>query len=128
MTPESTMGAEKTDKYGKKHTGRCSKEVKDNRIERMVEWISLCKPTGDMLRLATAEWGVSKRQAESYLYEARAVIRERWNNQGRKDFVASALEKMERVAELSIKTNQHSNAIGAVNLQAKLLQITTRDN
>ena len=117
-----------SDVYGKNHKGRCSKEAKENRIERMVEWISLCKPTGDMLRLATQEWGVNKRQAENYLYEARAVIRERWNNQGRKDFVASALEKMERVAELSIKTNQHSNAIGAVSLQAKLLQITTRDN
>ena len=121
------MNLEKIDKYGKNHK-RVNKDQKNARIERMIEWISLCKPTGDMLRLAAQEWGVKDRQAETYLKYARARIRERWNNPGRKDFVASALEKMERVAELSIKTNQHSNAIGAVNLQAKLLQITTRDN
>ena len=80
------MGAQKPDKYGKKHNGRCSKEVKENRIERMIEWISLCKPVGDMIRLASTEWGVDKRQAENYLYEARARIQERWNNQSRKNF------------------------------------------
>ena len=81
-----------------------------------------------MVRLATEEWGLSSRQAENYLQQARAKIRERWEGQDRKDFVASALEKMEKVAQMSIASGQGSNAIGAVNLQAKLLQICTRDN
>ncbi len=119
---------EKPDLYGKKHTARCSKEVKENRIERMIEWISVCKPVHEMLRLAKEEWGVSTSQAESYLRQARARIRERWDGQDRKDFVAGALEQMQKVAQMSIASGQGSNAIGAVNLQAKLLQITTRDN
>ena len=119
---------EKPDLYGKKHTARCSKEVKENRINHMIEWISVCKPVHEMIRLASEEWGLTSRQAENYLQQARAVIRERWNGQDRQDFVASALEKMEKVAQMSIASGQGSNAIGAVNLQAKLLQITTRDN
>ena len=120
--------AEKPDLYGKKHGARCSKEVKEHRIERMIEWISLCKPVHEMLRLAREEWGVCTSQAESYLRQARARIRERWDGQDRKDFVAGALEQMQKVAAMSIASGQGSNAIGAVNLQAKLLQITTRDN
>ena len=119
---------EKPDLYGKKHTARCSKEVKENRINRMIEWISLCKPVHEMVRLASEEWGLTSRQAENYLQQARAVIRERWNGQDRQDFVASALEKMEKVAQMSIASGQGSNAIGSINLQAKLLQITNREN
>lgn len=124
----SAKKSEKPDLYGKKHTARCSKEVKENRINRMIEWISVCKPVHEMIRLASEEWGLTSRQAENYLQQARAKIRERWNGQDRQDFVASALEKMEKVAQMSIASGQGSNAIGAVNLQAKLLQITTRDN
>lgn len=93
---------EKPDLYGKKHTARCSKEVKENRINRMIEWISLCKPVHEMVSLAAEEWGLSSRQAENYLQQARAKIRERWEGQDRKGFVASALEKMEKVAQMSI--------------------------
>ena len=100
----------------------------ENRIERMIEWISVCKPVHEMLRLGADEWGVTKSQAEKYLRDARARIRERWDGQDRKDFVAGALEQMQKVAAISIASGQGSNAIGAVNLQAKLLQICTRDN
>ena len=119
---------EKPDLYGKKHTARCSKEVKENRINHMIEWISVCKPVHEMIRLASEEWGLTSRQAENYLQQARAVIRERWNGQDRQDFVASALEKLEKVAQMSIASGQGSNAIGSINLQAKLLQITNREN
>lgn len=125
------MAGKKTqeaDKFGKKHTARCSKEVYENRIDKMCEWISLCRPVSEMVGDGMKEWGLSRRGAEKYLYQARAKIRERWNGQDRQDFVASALEKMEKVAQMSIASGQGSNAIGAVNLQAKLLQITTREN
>jgi len=46
----------------------------------------------------------------------------------RKDWVASALEKLEKVAAISIESRQPSNAIGALGLSAKLHQITSRDN
>ena len=46
----------------------------------------------------------------------------------RRDGVASALKKLEKVAAMSIESRQHSNVIGALGLSAKLLQITGRDN
>ena len=122
------MATAKIDKYGKKHKGRCSKEVFENRIERMIELISICTPTHEMIQTAVDEWGVGIRSGEDYLGAARKRIRERWNGQDRQDFVASALEKMEKVAAISIASGQGSNAIGAVALQAKLLQITVRNH
>ena len=122
------MAAEKKeDKLGR-DIKRANKEILEARIERTIELISLCKPTSEIIRVGKEEWGVGVSAVEKILRAARARIRERWNGQDRQDFVASALEKMEKVAELSIEQRQHSNAIGAVALQAKLLQITNRDN
>ena len=38
------------------------------------------------------------------------------------------MQQMQKVAELSIEQKQHSNAIGAISMQAKLLGVTARDN
>ena len=115
--------AEKFDPYGK-GVPRANTEIMANRVDKFIELISLCKPTHEVLRVGVEEWGLSKRGAEQILAKARRTIRERWNNQDRQDFVASALEKADQIAKLSIETKQLSNAIGAINLQAKLLQIT----
>lgn len=124
------MGAEKeekADKYGK-GVRKANKEIVENRIERTIELISLCKPTGEILSIARDEWGVCTASAEEYIRRARARIRERWNGQDRQDFIATALERMDQVAKLSIETRQMSNAIGAVNLQARLLQAISNGN
>ena len=115
--------AEKFDRYGK-NCKKANKEIRQNRIERCIELISLCKPTSEILNIGVQEWGLTRRGAQDTLDAARRTIRERWNGQDRQDFVASALEKADQIAKLSIETKQLSNAIGAINLQAKLLQIT----
>ena len=111
------------DPYGK-GCKKANKEIRQNRIERCIELISLCKPTSEILKVGVGEWGLTRRGAEETLAAARRTIRERWDKQDRKDFVASALEKADQIAKLSIETKQLSNAIGAINLQARLLQIT----
>ena len=103
------MAAEKEDKLGR-DIKRANKEILEARIERTIELISLCKPTSEIIRVGKEEWGVGVSAVEKILRAARARIRERWNGQDRQDFVASALEKMEKVAELSIEQRQHSNA------------------
>ena len=121
------MAAEKNNKFGK-GAKRASKEVLEARIERTIELLSLCTPYVKICRIARDEWGVSTETAERYIAKARARIRERWNAQSRQDWVATALDRMDKVAEMSMKSGQQSNAIGATNLQARLLGITTRDN
>ena len=118
---------EKVDKYGK-DSKRASQEVIEARIERTIELLSLCTPYGDLCRRMQEEWGVSTDTTERYIAKARARIRERWNSQSRQDWVATALDRMDRVAEMSMKSGQQSNAIGATSLQAKLLGIAARDN
>ena len=117
----------KTDKYGKEET-RANKEIVEARIDRIIELISLCTPTGEMIRIVKEEWGLGTGSAEQYIRKARAKIRERWNEQSRQDWVATALDRMDKVAQMSMKSGQQSNAIGATNLQARLLGITGRDN
>ena len=56
---ELIMGAEKeekADKYGK-DAKKANKEIVEKRIERTIELISLCKPTGEILGIARQEWG-----------------------------------------------------------------------
>lgn len=118
---------EKADKYGKEET-RANKEIVEARIDRINELISLCTPTGEMIRIVKEEWGLGTGSAEQYIRKARAKIRERWNEQSRQDWVATALNRMDKVAQMSMKSGQQSNDIGATNLQARLLGITGRDN
>jgi hypothetical protein len=107
---------------------KANKEIAAARVDRCVELISLCKSTAEIIKVGKAEWGLSERQIEVYICKARAKIRERFDQMDRKDWIASALERLDRVADMSIECRQHSNAIGALGLQAKLLQLTTRDN
>ena len=102
----------------------------ERRVQQVYEWMSEAKSRPTIMRLAAENWGsgTSERNLEEYMRRARKRILEDWSEVDRKEFVASALQTMQRVAELSIEQRQHSNAIGAVALQAKLLQICARDN
>ncbi len=102
----------------------------ERRVQQVYEWMSEAKSRPTIMRLAAENWGsgTSERSLDNYMRKARQRILTDWSEVDRKEFVASALQTMQRVAELSIDQRQHSNAIGAVALQAKLLQICSRDN
>jgi len=124
------MGAEKevkTDKYGK-DAKKATKEIHEARVDKTVELLTLCYPTSEILKVAKEEWGVCESSGNNYLRKALDRIRERWNEQSRQDWVATALDRMDKVAQMSMATGQQSNAIGATNLQARLLGITGREN
>ena len=57
------------DKYGK-GLKKADKELSARRVDKVIELISLCKPTGEIIRHCSSEWGVSTRQAD---IELRAV-------------------------------------------------------
>ena len=115
------------DNFGK-DVKKADKELSARRVDKIVELISLCKPVSEIVRVCSDEWGVSERMIEKYIHKARNKIRDNFDQMDRKDWVATALEKLDKVAAMSIECRQHSNAIGALGLQAKLLQITVRDN
>ena len=66
------------DTYGK-GVKKADNDLVARRVDKVIELISLCKPSSDIVSYCTAEWGVKDRQAEKYLEKARAKIRERFD-------------------------------------------------
>ena len=79
------------------------------------------------MRLASDQWGVGERQIETYMKKAREQITKDWEID-RKEYVAQLSQKLDAVAKASIDCKQHSNAIGALGLQARILGIDGKHN
>jgi hypothetical protein len=94
----------------------------DRRIHTVTKLLCAAKTTSYVMRFCSEEWGVGKRQAETYLQRAREIIRADYSVE-RNDFLASRLALLDEVIEASIRTKQHSNAVGALRLQSELTQL-----
>ena len=94
----------------------------DRRIHTVVKLLSSAKTSSYVCRYASEEWGVDKRTAERYLAKAREIIRADYSVD-RSDFLGSRLALLDEVIEASIRTKQHSNAVGALKLQAQLTRL-----
>ena len=94
----------------------------DRRIHTVVKLLSSAKTSSFVCRYAAEAWGVNKRTAERYLQQAREIIRADYSIE-RSDFLGSRLALLDEVIEASIRTKQHSNAVGALKLQAQLTRL-----
>ena len=94
----------------------------DRRVHTIVKLLSSAKTSSYVLRYCAEEWGVQKRQAETYLQRAREIIRADYSVD-RSDFLGSRLALLDEIIEASIRTKQHSNAVGALKLQAQLTRL-----
>ena len=94
----------------------------DRRVHTVVKLLSSAKTSSYICRYAADEWGVSQRTAERYLIKAREIIRADYSVE-RSDFLGSRLALLDEIIEASIKCKQHSNAVGALKLQAQLTRL-----
>ena len=94
----------------------------ERRINAVARMIVSASTQSQLLHFCSVEYGVSKRQAQNYIHRARAIVREDYS-QERADFLASRIGILDKVIQASIKSGQHSNAIGAIRLQAELTQL-----
>ena len=94
----------------------------DRRIHTVAKLLSSAKTSSYVCRYASEEWGVDKRTAERYLAKAREIIRADYSVD-RHDFLGSRLALLDEIIESSIRTKQHSNAVGALKLQAQLTRL-----
>ena len=94
----------------------------DRRIHTVVKLLSSAKITSYVIRYASQAWGVGKATADRYLKEAPEIIRAD-DSVERNDFLASRLALLDEVIEASIRTKQHSNAVGALRMQSELTQL-----
>lgn len=94
----------------------------DRRIHTVVKLLSSAKTSSYILRFCSDEWGVTERQSQTYLKRAREIIRADYSIE-RSDFLSSRLALLDKVIDASINTKQHSNAVGALKLQAQLTRL-----
>ena len=94
----------------------------DRRIHTVVKLLSSAKTNSYIVRFCTEEWEVQKRQAEAYLQRAREIIKADYSVE-RSDFLGTRLALLVKIIEASIRCKQHSNAVGALKLQAQLTRL-----
>ena len=95
----------------------------DRQIHIVVKLLSSAKTSSYILRFCAEEWGgVQKRQAETYLQRAREIIKADYSAE-RSDFLGTRLALLDEIIEASIRCKQHSNAAGALKLQAQLTRL-----
>ena len=94
----------------------------DRRIHTVVKMLSSAKTNSYILQFCTEEWGVQKRQAETYIQRAREIIKADYSVE-RSEFLGTRLALLDEIIEASIRCKQHSNAVGALKLQAQLTRL-----
>ena len=90
----------------------------DRRVHTVVKLLSSAKTNSYILRFCSEEWGVTSRQAQTYLQRAREIIKADYSVE-RSDFLGTRLALLDEIIEASIRCKQHSNAVGALKLQAQ---------
>ena len=103
-------------------TKRATKVELSQRVLALVELIATGHSTSSLLRFATAEWGISTRQAEAYVHKARAVIIADID-QDRRQVLAELIASCKIVMRDAIKAQQYNNVIGAVNTLTRLARL-----
>ena len=94
----------------------------DRRIHSVVKLLSSAKTSSYILRFCSEEYGVTERQGQTYLKRAREIIKADYSVE-RHDFLGSRLALLDKIIQESIDCKQHSNAIGALKLQAQLTRL-----
>ena len=94
----------------------------DRRIHAIVKLLSFAKTNSYILRFCAEEWGVQKRQVETYLQRTREIIKADYSFE-RSDFLGTRLALLDEIIEASIRCKLHSNAVGALKLQAQLTRL-----
>ena len=94
----------------------------DRRIHAVVKLLSSAKTSSCVCRYARYEWGVSQATAERYMKRAREIIKADYSVE-RSDFLGTRLALLDKIIQASIDSKQHSNAVGALKLQAQLSRL-----
>jgi hypothetical protein len=95
----------------------------DRRVHTIVKLLSSAKTSSYVCRYASEEWGVDPRTAHRYLAKAREIIRDDYSVDRSATSLGSRLALLDEIIEASIRTKQHSNAVGALRLQAQLTRL-----
>lgn len=122
-SPEDT---EASDAPGKKRRNAFTAVEIAAQVAQVQEWLTMGKRPNQIRQLCADEWGLLTRAAESRMHEARKQMVVDVDVYVRKDKAAQMVQQLEQVLEQALQMRQGSNAIGALRLQADLLQLLSR--
>jgi hypothetical protein len=87
------------------------------------DWLSEGYRPNQIRQRCADRWGIATRTAEHRMSAARQQMIRDINVMDRAEKVSEMIEKLETVIQMSIERNMGANAIGAMKLQADLLQL-----
>ena len=97
-------------------------------VAQVQEWLTQGKRPNQIRALCSEQWGLHSRIAESRMQAARRQMCVDANVYDRQEKVGQMLQQLEEVLQQALQMRQGSNAIGALRLQADLLQLLARQN
>lgn len=97
-------------------------------VAQVQEWLTQGKRPNQIRALCAEHWGLQTRASEQRMQDARRQMCVDANVYDRQEKVGQMLQQLEQVLEQALQMRQGSNAIGALRLQADLLQLLARQN
>jgi uncharacterized membrane protein len=124
---EGNVPAEVATQDEKKRQGYRAIEIVEQ-IHQVQEWLTQGKRPNQIRALCAEHWGLKTRASEQRMQDARRQMVVDVNTYDRKEMAAKMLQSLETVLNQALEMRQGSNAIGAMRLQADLLQLLSRQN
>ena len=104
--------------------GRTSKNEHEFRVNKVANLMSVGTVRSDILQFATTEWGVTQRTVDSYISDAREILKKDFDID-RRQFTAEVLAQYASLAKEARKPGQLTVALGCINSMAKVGQVST---
>jgi hypothetical protein len=106
----------------KRRQGFTAMEIMEQ-VRIVQDWLAEGVRPSNIRQRCSESWGISTRTSEHRIQSARRQMIADINIMDRAEKVSEMLEKLETVIEQAINSRMGANAIGAMRLQADLLQL-----
>ena len=103
---------------------KATQSEKDYRTFKIAAFLARGVTRSEIIKYTAAEWGVGPRQAETYIADARVVLKKDFDID-RRQFTADILSQLSTLQKEARNSNQLNVALGCINSMAKIAQITT---
>ena len=101
---------------------RSTKVETEHRINAVYKLLAEGNSRGSVIQFCAEKWGVTERQADTYMARARVKLMEDCEME-RPAWIAEALARLRTYEKAAYKEKQNQTAINSVQAQAKLIGI-----
>jgi predicted transcriptional regulator len=96
---------------------------KDLRVEEVAERLTRGYTRSTLLRYCADKWGVSPRQVDNYIRDARILLKEDWNEMERDQMIAEVLCQYNSLQVEARERGQLAVALGCIHGAAKVAKL-----